>query len=539
MVAVVFTVGAFVLQAGYASGLIQGSVHPALRGSPMPLLLVAAPAWALAAAWAVPPRRLRTAVSRLARVPVWVGILVVLSGTVALWASMQGAVPYLGHDEAVYGLKARSWLNGAPASSWAPYRPLGLSALGWVALSVNDSVGALRLVGLTLALASLGVAYLVASRLTSPRRAVVAIAVFASGWGFLRRLPEFLNDIAAAGLLLAVAYVIHRSRERPGRYDLAAAAVLGVLAFHLRYGAASGLLALAVAGLLTWGPRAWLSSWRQVAGATAIFAAGLLPHLLYSQRTAGSPLAIISSAGEVAGRAYPGDGLVYYALVFPFRLAGDLGGVVMTAGLVAAALALWRRRRGAPTRRRDQVRVFFGLTAVIHVVVLGLTAHGEERFVFFPVLLLTILGVDAIADVARSASRVVLATLVAFAVVGAAANAAVVRDGYLSLVTAERTSLVAAAEMVDRQHPAGRACLVANAYQPELGWYTGCATMPINRIEQTRPVAGRSTYVLLFADGRDQPSEATLQRLLRGRSLTTVTLETGGSLGVARLITLD
>jgi hypothetical protein len=38
----------------------------------------------------------------------------------------------------------------------------------------------------------------------------VAVLVVAGGVAFLRRLPEFLDDIPAAGLLLLVAYLVLR-----------------------------------------------------------------------------------------------------------------------------------------------------------------------------------------------------------------------------------------------------------------------------------------------------------------------------------------
>ena len=538
VVAVALTGLAFVQQAAYALGLVHGSPISTLQGSPLPLLLIAAPALALAARGVTPPARLRQAVAVLGRVPLWLGLLAVLSGTVALWAALQGALPYLGHDEAVYATQARSWAGGAPASGWAPYRPFGLPVLGWMALSFQSDVGALRLVGLGLALISLAIAYAVAARLTTPRRAVVAIAVFVSGWAFLKRLPEFLNDIAAAGLLLLVAYLIVRSRQRAGSYDLAVASAVAVVVFYLRYGAISGLVALAVAALLTWGPRVWIRSWREVAIAAGVFAGGLLPHLLYSERAAGSPLAAMLSAGDVAGGEYVGEGLVYYALAFPFRLAGDLGGVVMTAGLIAAAVSALRIRRGELEGRGDRVRVFFGLTAVLHVVVLGLTAHGEERYVFFPVLLLIILGVDAIAEFAGASSRVVLAALTSFAVVAAAANYGVVRDGHVADVTAERTSLVQVGDLLARQSSASRTCVVATAYQPQLGWYSGCATIGLTQVAGTRPVAGQLIYVVLFDEGRGQRSERGLSRFMAGRVAGSQVLDTRGSLGAARVITL-
>jgi hypothetical protein len=471
----------------------------------------------------------------LARVPVWLFGVAVLSGTVALWAALQHAVPYLGHDEAVYATKARSWLADLPANQWQSYRPVLLPALGRVALAIHDGVGSLRLLGLGLALATLGIIYFAGARLTSPRRAVVAMAVFVSGWGFLRRLPEFLNDIAAASLLLAVAYLIVRSRQRPASPALLAASAIAVVVFYLRYGAASGLLALAGAMLVAWGPRAWLASWRQLGVAAGLFLGGLLPHFVHSDRVGGSPLAILRSAGEVAYREYMGDGLFYYAQVFPFRLAGDLGGVVMAAGLIAAVLAARRLLRGEPERPADdRVRVFLGLAAVLHVIVLGLTAHGEERFVFFPIILLTILGIDGLAEFFGKWSAAALVVVALFAALAALANYRVVTDGYLAQVTAERASIVAVAQQLSTDRP----CLVVTSYQPEIGWYSGCATMGFAQAKRVRLPANQPVYLAIFEGGRGQPSDPKLRQLVADRAVETMVVPTAGSLGRARILHL-
>lgn len=260
---------------------------------------MAAPAWALTRPWPLPPPHLRKVTAALGRVPSWLALGLILLLTVVLWRNLQSGLPYLGHDEAVYAAKARSWLNGTPSAQWRPYRPVGLPALAWIALHVRDDIGAVRAVGLMLALSTLAITYMVAARLTSPWRAAVATLVMLSGWGFLRRLPEFLDDIAAAGLLAAVAYLMVRARQRPGSFSLLAAAVVAVAAFYVRYGVISGFIALGGAALATWGWRDWITSWRDVA-AGGVFIGGLGAHLAYSSRTASSPLEVLLSALQVA-----------------------------------------------------------------------------------------------------------------------------------------------------------------------------------------------------------------------------------------------
>ena len=537
-VAVVFTCASVVQQILFATGLVRQWPVSALRGSPVPLLLVAAPAWALTRPWPSPPPRLRKAAASLTRVPPWLALALTLLLTVVLWRGLQGGLPYLGHDEAVYATKARSWLTGAPAAQWRPYRPVGLPALGWIALHVRDDVGAVRALGLILALSTLIITYLVAARLTSPRRAAVATLIMVSGWGFLRRLPEFLDDIPAAGLLLAVGYLIIRARQRPGSYSLTAAAVVAVAAFYVRYGAILGLLVLGVAALVAWGWRGWITSWRDIA-AGGVLIGGLGAHLAYSSSTGGSPLEVLFSALQVARTGYYGEGLVYYALIFPFRLAGDLGGVVMAAGLISAFAAARRVLRGdgqGGASPAERVRVFLALTAVAYVILLGVIADGEERYVFFPVLLLLILGVDAIARYAGSWSVIAGCAVTALAVLAAVVDYRVAMNGDLALLTGQETSVVAAAQQISGHHP----CLVVTGFEPEMGWYSGCATTSFPQAETGRLPTGEPVYVVLFQRGTvGQPHRAQLRKILAGRHATVTILNTKGSFGRARIITLS
>ncbi|GHB16441.1 hypothetical protein [Streptomyces chryseus] len=139
-------------------------------------------------------------------------------------------------------------------------------------------------------------------------------------------------------------------------------------------------------------------------GAAAVLVAGLVPHLVHAVRETGSPLGMVLSATSQASRAYVGDGLVHCLAVFPYRPAGDLGAVVMAAGLWeagAAALRVRRARGGGPgVREADRRRAILGMAAVLVLVILGRATDGEPRFVYLAVVLLTVLGVRAPAELA-------------------------------------------------------------------------------------------------------------------------------------------
>lgn len=184
----------------------------------------------------------------------------------------------------------------------------------------------------------------------------------------------------------------------------------------------------------------------------------------------------------------------------------------------------------------DHVRVFLAVTAVANVLLLGLIADGEERYVFLSVLLLLILGADAIARYASSWSAIVLAAFAAFAVLAAGVDYRVVMNGDFAVVTAEQTSLVTAAQEISGRHP----CLVVTGFQPEMGWYSGCATTGFPQGETGRLPPGERVYVVLFQrGGTGQPHLAQLKKLTAGRHVTIKNVHTNGSLGDARIITLS
>ncbi|MFD2077919.1 4-amino-4-deoxy-L-arabinose transferase [Actinopolymorpha cephalotaxi] len=496
------------------------------------------------------------------RPPTWAFVVGVLVLTAVVWAALQPSLPYLGHDEAVYAAKARSWLTGAPSAQWGIHRAPGLPALGYAALAVHGSVTSVRVVGLLLALLAFGLFCWVGIGLLGPARGAVTALLVLSGPGFVRRIPEFLTDVGTAGLLAGAAYCLVRAQEgsalparrtgshRAGGGDrwLPAAAGFVLGAFYLRYGAVAGVLALALAAAVAWGPRAWLARWRGLLGAAAVLAVGLAPHLVLADRLTGSPLGMVrASAG--AGHSEGFGGLLFYLRMFPVKLAGPWGGVVMAAGLVAGALAVWRlvRRRPRPEDRRTVFVVFAGVALV---VLIGLAAHGEPRFVFMSVFLLTLAGVAGLAELARARARLLLGALAAGAVATLPVTGLLVARGPLRDVTSERESLVAAAAAVAAESggaagdsagftgSAGR-CVVVTGYQPEVGWYSGCATATLTQAAAGDLPPNTPVSYLVFAHGRDQLPPAGVRRLARERSARVVDLPAVGSLGTGRLVTVE
>jgi hypothetical protein len=572
VVALVLTAAAVLQQLLLVVGF--GSWIPGWQ--PWPFLLGAAPAWAAvrsrwqrpsdAAPWAWTVRQAR-------RIPVWACVGGVLALATGVWAWLQDKEPHLGHEEAVYANKARSWLSGTPDAGWGSYRPVGLPALGRMALALHNDVGALRAVALVLTLFTLTTVYLVAARWTSRRRAAVAVLILLSGLGLLRRIPEFLNDIGTTGLLLIVVFLLTRAQEKARSKALLLLPFVALAAFYLRYGAVGNLLGVSLAAVVAYGPRAWLAHGRHLVFAATVLIAGLLPHFVYAARETGSPLGLILSAADQANRGYVGDGFVYYLAIFPYRLAGDLGAVVMVAGLVAAGRSARRlrnarglrntrpllpaQRPGSPgsspvgTPRTDDRRtVFLAMSAVLVCVILGAATDGEPRFIYLPVVLLTVLGVSALADFAGRASAQVLTSIAVLAALTVLGTAQVVAHGAMpgparlgestTPVARRLASAVPGHAPGSRPGPGSRPCLLVTGYEPEMGWYSGCDAITYGQYRARRPHLpdGITVSLVLFEHGRLQPGPASLKRLVGRRETTVLTVPTPGSIGTATVITL-
>lgn len=405
-------------------------------------------------------------------------LLIVLAIGVIVWIGINAANVSIGHDEAVYANKARSWLTDLPDVGFMPTRPVLLPGFGYLALAIHPSLFSLRIVGLLLAIGTLVALYLVGAKLSTPYRAVVAVLVVLTMSTFVDRMAEFLTDISSSGLLLVLAYLVVRTQRDASPRSIIAAAVVALAALYLRYGVISGIGAIAVAGLVTYGWRAWWRYRWDVLGAAAVIVVGLVPHFWYAQRSLGSPFGIIAAAGKSAGQAFPGEGLVDYATWLPTVLAGDLGGVLIVAGAVLTGAMIWRRR----VTESQRWTIVFALAAVLQLLVLGASAHGEARFVFFAIMALTLVGIHLLANSFPGYSGVVLLVIASIAAVQVVGTRFTLERAVVG-GHERRAPLMAAAKSVGIEPP----CTVVGPaptfnIPPEVGWYTGCEVLGFGQL---------------------------------------------------------
>ena len=402
----------------------------------------------------------------------------------------------LGHDEAQYALGGAALL-GHDVSAYPLHRPVGMQAIAAPGVIAGGGDWAFHAIGIACTLVMLAAAYIYVRR-AHPRVAGWATIVFATSFAVIRRGGELMPDAPAAALVLLFAAVLvgGLEDEHAPRWRLAWLGPIAAAAFYVRYGSIGVLGSISVSALIVWRHR--LAACAGPLAMAALAACALaVPHVLHAIDATGSPVGILRAASVAAGRGYTGDGLVFYATAWWLWL-GPVAAVCVVAGLFAAVT------------RRSRVAAFAGLASVVAIVVLGLDAHGEARFVLVPELLLVAAGVDAIAALAFPRPRAA-AALVALTLAGSAAAAGV------AITRAKRTFDVAVAAAGEIRRAAGGApCAVVSGQWTQLEWYSGCWGVQMPAAITPDVLGGRTGFLVWYDDGRREPG-AVLDDARAGR----------------------
>lgn len=416
----------------------------------------------------------------------------------------------LGHDESVYALKARSWLEGTPATGWEIYRPIGVSIIGWVVLQFSASEVAFRSAAIALSIATVATMWFTGRIMFTTSAAWIGTAVFVASASYLRRATEFLNDLAAAGFLIATMLAIwYYFERRPQSWWLVAAAPLAASAYYMRYGSALGLAVIGLFTVIVWGPNL-LRSWRQIITTAAATLALLAPHFVYALDQTGSITGIFRSASTSVGGG--GGGLGHYVEWLPRHLAGRLGAAVMLAAAIYTVVVIVRAvRSSSDSDIRPEARTVAFLTgvAITLTIALGLFTHGEPRFVFMPLMAILLVGGQALVGVASRLQRtpkLVLASMLAISIAVFFSGSIVRMSQGMDRITGQRDVIVGAADAV-RNDVGGGDCVIRSSYVPQLTWYAVCSTYTFS---QPAPAVDPA-YLIVFENGKRQPTGSELE----------------------------
>ena len=448
----------------------------------------------------------------------WGGVVAMILVIVLLPLILDGGP--LGHDESAYAVKARSWLEGTPATGWLLHRGIGMSVYGYVILALGGSEAGLRSLGL-IATAGLAVAvWALGRRMANPRVAAMASLAVVAGPALLRRSTEFLSDIPSAALLVGCMVVVWKELGERGAasYRLLWALPFAWTAFYLRYQSALALALMAAVVLILWWPKLRRSPGPVIA-LCAIGLVGLVPHMTHAVNLTGRPWGILSRTGGGAVRSFIGEGLVDYAGLIGWSLGGFVGPIVIVVGF--AGLVRWWRQKVI----REQL-LFLLVPAFAQVLALGLISHGEARFIFFPLALIVVAGAFSL-DHWMSLDRWTAGSDSRFPVAIAAGIAVLVAGSLaLSVVAARdsvrnRSSLNVAVENAGyelREEAGETTCGVMTTYAPQITFYSGCATdifrPEIDEADAIDLLDGETTFMVLIENGKRQPTGDALAALL-------------------------
>jgi hypothetical protein len=432
----------------------------------------------------------------------------------------------LGHDEAQYAIGGAALL-GRAASAFPLHRPVGMQVVAAPGVLAGGGDLGFHLIAVVATLALVAAVYIYVRRAHGARTAGWATAVVATSFAVVRKGAELLPDAPSAVFVLAFAAVLvgglAPDADAARRRRLAWLGPLAAAAFYLRYGSIGVLGSISASALVVW--------WRQLracavplAIAAASAAVLAVPHVLHSVHATGSALGILRQASVAAGRGYTGEGLVFYGTIWWLWL-GPVAAVCAAVGLVAAI------------GRRDPASAFAGLASVVTLVVIGLDAHGEARYVLVPEVLLIGAGVDAIRAWAMPRPRTAAALVIASLVGSTAASG-------FALVRQRRTFGVAAEAAGEVRRAAGGApCAVIAGKWPQAEWYSGCEGVQPPDTIVAADVAARPTFLVWFDDGVRQPP-SLLAQVTSGRGGVRATEVAhvdggGGAWGGARVFRLE
>jgi hypothetical protein len=419
----------------------------------------------------------------------------------------------LGHDEAAYALKSRQWLEGTPGSGWWIHRGVGMSVYGYVVLGLGGSEAGLRLLGLVALMALSAGAWALGRRMHDAATGAMASVAVVAGPAILRRSTEYLSDIPSAALLTFTMVILWRElkeRDQPS-YRLLWALPTAWAAFYLRYQSSISLVLITLTAVALWWPKLRKRP-GPVLGLVGVGLLGLIPHFILSIDLTGTPWGIVKGTSDQVGTRL-GEGLGHYWDLLGWALAGWVGPVALVMGL-AGAVFWWKSRE-----TRDRY-VFLLAPALLQVLVLGLVAHGEPRFLFFPIALTVVAGamtVRRLVDEAEKPWAGAGALALGMIVIGSLALSVPQARIYVSNREENNEAVkLVATELASRTGDVS--CGVITSYSPQVTYYSGCLTdifwTGLEPVDALARLPTEARFLVLMDNGKRQPTGEGLDALL-------------------------
>lgn len=415
--------------------------------------------------------------------------ILVFCGTLFILWSIVGSQP-IGHDEAVYLTKARSWIEGTPADEFEIYRPIGMAGFGWAFLHFGDSEKFVRLFGVIFGSVAILFVYLFFKRLFNLLIALAVTGIVITSPLFLKEAPLFQNDIPSSGFLIGVLWLIYIYYETAGRSkSIYFVGPLAAVAFYVRYGVASAFGIIGVLSFLILAPKFIKKvnniNYYKLGIALTVSVFLFAPHFIQSFIVEKRLLGILSRSGKAAHRAYLGEGLADYIKWLPNEIGGWVLGITAIIGIVSTLVIIFRKN----LRENYISLLWIGSIGLLNFIVTGLLVHAEARYVFFPMVLLSGTGIASVYYLTNSRSKLFANSLMGIFLLS------IIYFGVISYKQANsffRTKEVdphgiAYAEISkvihnDSAGTKGCAIWAITTNRPKISWYSKCNTLQIRDI---------------------------------------------------------
>lgn len=442
----------------------------------------------------------------------WFGLAAVVGLFLAIGASLVLERAPLGHDEAVYALRARYFAGDHwGVGYWNDYRAPGLPLLMRLVWPLGATDSYLRLVVLLIGVAGIGVTWYWARGWFGPRAALLAAGLLSvMSWYVLAGFRIFVDAPGAAfGVATVAVFALSIGPERVSRWALLAVPLAAVATLN-RYGAPTLIAGgLGVVALAHW--RQVLRSWRLVgvvASSTAVVVGAILlvpgvtgsdqaPLRAFRDRQVAKGIGAFESYGDFNGH-WPD------VVGWPVRW-------VVVAGLLLTLVALVK----GEGELRLRVAAVLGVLVASYVLLNAGLAQGFPQYL---VPLLPFVAIATAAGLAPFLDRWRLAVLLPVVAVLLLWSAWSALEAGREAADEQRvfTRLEDASSEIGRRSEGD--CVVLTSYAPQVGWYSGCATTLLPRfgpgdVELRQSVSRR----LWTAMGGDVAPDAPVYWLLAER----------------------
>lgn len=429
---------------------------------------------------------------------------------ICVWLVARGAP--LGHDEAVYALKARTLSEGTTSAFfWNDYRapglPIVLALIGrYVSSDASMRLGVVIFGGLTILLT-----WLIGRKLFDQRIGLIAASGVAFSPVVVASASSVWPDLPGTALGLSVlAVLIYAVQGERVSWWVLAAAPLSVGATLIRFGAPIpiGIGALAIA---FWRWDVVRRSLPQVAALGVLTAIPVWAMLSTSRflGTAMSPLDAIASLGSSNDFPFY-KGLVDYSKMADFLVLNPAG-VLLVVGMIFGIVTALRESA------TDKSFLLSAGIAVVTVLALALTLHGEYRYLAPAYPWLWISAAFGLSAASRSMSRAFVrpgaVVLLVLAILGGASDGGLEVEKNKERFPDIRTAALQLDELTNDGE-----CGVITGYVPQVAWYSRCVTTNYSdgdvRLTSTSFPDDPVLYLLLVQDGKRQPDGAVLDGYL-------------------------